>query len=178
MDKHGNLKPVFIVMAVSLIIAYFWDSLPYIKEFVHAILDPSAGVLLNLDKLWGMVIIVLIITIFMTLVQKYATDQKELKQIKEDQKELQKEIQKYKEHPEKMMELQKKQLEFIPKTFRLTLRPIIFTGIPLIIFFRWFGDYFAQFPDYKFLGLMPWIVFYILVSIVFSIILRKIFKVY
>ena len=77
----------------------------------------------------------------MTIIQKYATDQKILREMKEEQKILQEEMKKYKNHPEKVAELSRKQLEFIPKTMKLTMRPIVYTAIPLILFFRWFMDF-------------------------------------
>ena len=175
--KEGSFKPIFIVMLASLIIAFFWDKISIIKDTAHAILDPSAGALLNWDITYGMIIIVFMISVFMTLLQKYATDQETLRELKKEQKILQEEMKKYKEHPEKLMELQKKQFAFIPKTMKLSMRPIMFTGVPLILFFRWFMDFFTAFGDFKFLGFLNWFWFYLIGSMLFSIILRKVFKV-
>ena len=86
-------------------------------------------------------------------------------------------MKKYKDHPEKLMELQKKQFEFIPKTMKLSMRAIVFTGIPFILFFRWFMDFFTAIGDPKFFGFLSWFWFYLIFSIIFSSILRKIFKV-
>jgi uncharacterized membrane protein (DUF106 family) len=177
MDNKGSFKPFFIVMLVSLLIVWLWNKIPAIGETAHLILDPSLGFLLNWNVTWGMIIIVFGISVIMTLVQKYATDQKTLRELKKEQKILQEEMKKYKDHPEKLLELQKKQLEFIPKTFQLTSRPIIYTGIPLILFFRWFSDYFTTIPDFRFFGFFSWIWFYLLVTILFSSILRKVFDV-
>ncbi|MEA3329782.1 MAG: hypothetical protein U9Q06_03480 [Nanoarchaeota archaeon] len=173
MDNKGSFKPIVVVMLLSLLIVWLWNKVPAISETAHKILDPSVGVLLNWNVTWGMIILVFGISVFMTLVQKYATDQKTLKELKKEQKILQAEMKKYKEHPEKLMELQKKQLEFIPKTFQLTSRSIMFTGVPLILFFRWFGDYFMTIPDFRFFGFFTWIWFYLILTLVFSSILRK-----
>ena len=178
MDKKGSFKPVIIVMLASLGIVWLWDKIAWIKDTAHLILDPSVGVVLDWNITYGMLIIVFCIAVVMTLVQKYTTDQEELKRIKKEQKELQEEMKKVKEHPEKLMELQKKQLEFIPLTFKLTSRPIVYTGIPLILFFRWFHDYFSAFPDFKFFGFLGWLWFYLIFTILFSTILRKWFKVH
>ncbi|MEI6731856.1 MAG: EMC3/TMCO1 family protein, partial [archaeon] len=123
----------------------------------------------------GMLVIAGIITLLITLVQKYTTDQALLKQMKVEQKILSEEMKKYKDHPEKVMELQKKQLEFLPKTMEVTTRPLIFTSVPIILFFRWFNDYFATNPQHVF-GL-GWIWAYLIISIIFSIIFRKVFDV-
>ena len=52
MDKKGSLGLIFAVMIVSLAIAAFWNSLPFIKNSVNAALNPTAGALLN----WNLVI--------------------------------------------------------------------------------------------------------------------------
>lgn len=180
-NKEGSFKPMIFIMIASLAIAMFWDSIPFIKDSVHFVLDPSAGALLNLNIPYGleigMILIVLIISVFTTLVQKYATDQKALKELRKEQKILQDEMKKYKEHPEKMAELSKKQFAFLPKTFKLTSRAIMFTGIPFILFFRWFHDFFATLGDPQFFGVLSWLWFYLIATMVFSGVLRKLLKV-
>lgn len=175
--KEGGFMGIFIVMFVSLAIASLWDKVPFIKNSAHLILNPTAGALLNWNITVGMGIIILIISLFMTLIQKYCTDQKTLREMKEEQKILQEEMKKYKNHPEKVAELSKKQLEFIPKTMRLTMRPIVYTAIPLILFFRWFNDFFDVMVGFRFFGFFSWFWFYLLGTLIFSSILRKIMKV-
>lgn len=178
MNKEGSFKPIMYIMIVSFFIAAFWDTLPILKNSVHCILDPTAGALLNFDLSLGMAVIVLIISFIITILQKYTTDQETLRELKKEQKILQEEMKKYKEHPEKIMELQKKQLEFIPKTMKLTMRPMIFTGVPFILFFRWFNDFFATIENIKFFGFFEsWFITYLLLSILFSSILKKVLKV-
>ena len=167
---------MFLVMIISLLIASAWNSMPVIKESVHAVLDPTAGKLLDFNLFWGMTIFVFIITLITVLFQKYGTDQEALKKLKEEQKILQQEMKKYKDHPEKLLELQKKSFEFMPKTMDLTMKPIVYTTVPLILFFMWFYDYFAN-VDYKFFGFLSWFWFYLIASIIFNAILRKLLKV-
>lgn len=178
MEKEGSFKPIFFVMLASLVIAFFWDRLAFIKDSVHAVLDPSAGVLLNWHLTWGMLIIVFVIGLLTTIVQKYATDQKTLKELKKEQKVLQEEMKKYKDDPGKVMELQKKQFEFLPKTMKLSMRAMIYTGVPFILFFRWFMDFFTAIEEatgapVRFLGFLSWFWFYLIFTIVFSSIFRK-----
>ncbi|MCK9596930.1 EMC3/TMCO1 family protein [Candidatus Pacearchaeota archaeon] len=176
-NAKGSFIPIILVMAFSLIIASYWDTIPFIKEGVHKVLDPSAGFLLNWNLTIGMLIIVFAITLITTLIQKYTTDQKALRELRQEQKLLQEEMKKYKDHPEKLNELSKKQFEFIPKTFKLTSRGILFTGIPFILFFRWFYDTFATMGDPKFFGVLSWLWFYLISTVIFSSILRKVLKV-
>jgi uncharacterized membrane protein (DUF106 family) len=176
-DKEGSFIILFLVMIGSLILASLWESVPTIKQYVGYVLDPSAGVLLNWNYTWGMLIIIIIISLITTLVQKYGTDQETLKQMKKEQKELNKEMQKYKEHPEKLLEFQKKQLEFMPKMMKLSMRPIIFTAVPFILLFRWFYDFFATTGNVKFFGLLSWFWFYLIMTLIFSSVFRKVFDV-
>ena len=177
---EGSFRPIIIVMLISLVIAGLWgkENFSFIKSSIHAVLDPSAGALLNWNVSWGMAFIILIVTLIMTLAQKYGTDQEALKELKKEQKAIQKQMKEFKEHPEKLMELQKTQMKLFPKQMKLSMRAIAYTGVPLILFFRWFQDFFATLGDVKFFGIIgSWFLFYILVSITISSILRKIMKV-
>lgn len=173
---NKSIKALFIVMMISLGIAFFWDRVPIISDTVHGVLDPSAGVLLERNVDLGILAFAAVISLFITIIQKYTTDQETLREIKKEQKLLQKEMKNYKDHPEKLMELQKKQFASIPKTFEITLRPIMYTSIPIIIFFRWFSDYFADNPV-KIFGVLNWFLAYIILSMIFTTVFRKVFKV-
>lgn len=172
-NKEGSFRLIGIVMALSFAVAIFWNQFSWIKGSVHAILDPTAGVLLDWNTTVGMIIILIVITLITTLVQKYATDQTALKELRKEQKLLQQEMKKYRDHPEKMLELNKKSMEFFPKTMKLNSRAMAVTIIPLAIFFRWFSDYFLLIPDFRFLGFMTWFWFYLVFSLILSAILRK-----
>ena len=173
----STLRIIFIVMMITFGIAIFWDSVPIIKDSVHLVLDPTAGAILDLNANWGMIIIAATITILMTLTQKYTVDNDTLRELKKEQKILSEEMKKYRDHPEKLMELQKKQFEFIPQTFQLTMRPLMYTAIPIILFFRWFSDYFNAFdPPLRIFGFFTWLWAYLIFSIIFSIIFRKMLK--
>ncbi len=172
-----GIKTLFLVMIISLAIAGLWNTLPIIKESVHVVLDPTAGALLDYNVNLGMVIIAGLISLGITLVQKYTTDQETLKDIRKEQKILQKEMKKYKENPEKILELQKKQFEFIPKTMDITMRPLMYTAIPIILFFRWFNDYFSL-TEVKIFGFLSWFLAYLIFAIIFSMIFKKIMNVY
>ena len=172
-DKEGSFRPIFIIMLASLLIAFYWDKLAFIKDAVHFVLNPTAGALLSWNLNLGMLIIVIIITIITTLVQKYATDQKTLKELKSESKEIQKQMKEFKNHPEKMMDLQKRQLALFPKQMKLSMRGIAYTGIPFILFFRWFNDYFAVMGNPRFIFGLSWFLFYLITAIIISSVLRK-----
>jgi uncharacterized membrane protein (DUF106 family) len=176
-NKKGSLWPIILVMFGVYVLMAFWDKLPFLKIGIHTVLDPSFGTLLNWNLVGGMLIIVFAITLLSTIVQKYATDQKAMKELKEEQKLFQEEMKKYKEDPAKMAELSKKQGEFMVRTFRLTSRATLFTIVPFMLFFKWFGDFFTALGNPMFFGFMTWFWFYFIFAIVFSVLLRKWLKV-
>lgn len=177
--KEGSFKGVFIAMIASIFIAILWDSFPVIKNTAHAVLNPTAGALLNWNITLGMTILVFIISIFMTLIQKYGTDQETLKRMRNEQKRLNEEMKKVENSREKMMELQKESMKMAVPMMKLSMRPIVYTAIPLILFFRWFADFFSAsgFSNFLFFGFLSWFWFYLIGSIIFSSILRKIMNV-
>lgn len=177
MNKQGSFWPIILITVLSLVMAIYWDQIPFVKNAVHVALDPSAGALLKWNLTIGMLLVVFLITFITTIIQKYATDQKALKELRAEQKLLQEEMKQFKDNPEKMSELSKKQLEFIPKTFKLTSRTILFTGIPFLLFFRWFYDFFASIGQPNFFGFLPWFWFYLIFTLIFSSILRKVMNV-
>jgi len=173
--KEGSFRVIFLVMLASLLIASFWNSIPAIKNTVGAVLNPTAGMLLSWNLVWGMTLLVLLLSIFMTLVQKYTTDQKTMREMKEEQKRLQQEMKKLEVGSKEHSELGMKSMKMMGPMLKLGMRPIIYTAIPIILLFRWFADYFAV-VDFKF-WIFSWFWFYLLGSIIFSSILRKILKV-
>lgn len=172
---NRGIKIMMVIMVLGLVVAFFWQQLPFIKNSVHAVLNPTIGKLLDVSPQGGFILIVLIISLITTGLQRFTTDQALLKSIKQEQKMLQEQMKQYKDNPEKTLELGKKQWETAMKTMDITLRPALFTAIPFILFFRWFGDYFTTNPV-TFFGFMSWIWAFLLMSIIFSMILRKVFK--
>ena len=157
---------------ISLFIAWAWNKIPIISNTTHLILNPVFNPLLSWNLTFGFLIIIFALSLITSLIQKYATDQKALKELKVEQKKLQEEMQKYKDHPEKLMELNKKQMGFMGETFKITMDSMAYTAIPFILFFRWFMDYFSII-SFKFLGVLSWFWFYLIFSIIFSILLKK-----
>jgi len=69
------------------------------------------------------------------------------------------------------MELQKKSFSTMPKMMHLSFRAFAYTGVPLILFFRWFQETLS--PIYG----GWWLLYYLIGAMIFSSIFRKIFKV-
>jgi uncharacterized membrane protein (DUF106 family) len=100
--------------------------------------------------------------------------------MKEKQKLYKEEMHTYKDNPVKLKEIQMKQMaefpEMFSKNFEVYMKPLLFTAIPIILFFRWFNDYFTLLGNPKFFGFISWFWFYLILSIFLSGPIRKIYK--
>lgn len=180
MNQKGMAKLflwMFGMMALSLLIAFSWNSVPAVKNSVNAILNPTAGALLNWNLTWGMMIIVFLISLITTVVQKYATDQEAIRELKKEQKKIQDEIKEFKHDPQKMMDLQQKAMPLSFQIMELSMKSSLFTIIPFILLFRWFMEIFTSLGNPKFFGFFSWFWFYLIFVMIFSSILRKFMKV-
>ena len=175
--KKGSFKIFFVIMIISLVIAFYWQNSPWLRQPIHNALDPSLGALLQWNLTIGMLVIVFFITLITTLFQKYTTDQKTIRELKERQKEINKEMKELQHEPEKMMEIQKEMMPLSMELMKMSTRPIMFTGVPFILFFRWFMDFFTAMGEPKFFGTLSWFWFYLIFAMIFGSILRKILKV-
>jgi len=171
--KEGSFKVALIIMLVSLLIFAKWDKLLWLKNSIHWAFDPTLGALLNWNLTLGMIIIIAALSYLMTLVQKYTTNQVELKRIKGRQKELQSQAKVHKGNPKKAMEVNKELMGLMPKQMKLSMGSFIYTGIPLLLFYRWFYDFFAAAGSPKFFGFLGWFWFYFIAYFIFSSLARK-----
>jgi len=96
--------------------------------------------------------------------------------MKQEMKEMQAQIKEHKDNPKKAMELQKQLMERNMKFMMHSFKPLIYTFIPIIIIFSWLRGTYSEMG--KILFGLSWIWVYIIVSIIFSTILRKVLKIY
>ncbi len=137
----------------------------------------TLGWAIEWSPLGGLFIVSFILTLLVTLVYKYMTDQELLKSIKQEMKEIRKEMKLFKEDPTKMMELQKISMEKSMVQMKNTFKPMLITFIPLILVFGWLREVYATL-EISFLGMSSWLLIYIIFSVIFSATLRKILKVH
>jgi len=126
---------------------------------------------INLYPLWSIIIFSFVVTLFITLVTHFVTDKKVMREIKDRQKWIRGEMKKYKDNAEKMAELNQKMMQDLPLQMKQAFKPLLITMIPLLIFFVWLKGVFADTTLAS-----TWIWWYIGSSLVFSTLLRKIFK--
>jgi len=110
------------------------------------LLNPIFGPLLNLPTLWAIIILSFLISLIITVVYKYTTDQNLMKQLKDEMKEFQKEIKELKKEPEKAMQVQKKSMQTNMKYMMLSMKSTLYSILPIIIIFSWMSANFAYEP--------------------------------
>ncbi|MEM3126888.1 MAG: EMC3/TMCO1 family protein [Candidatus Woesearchaeota archaeon] len=115
-------------------------------SFINTILDPIFGPILFLDPFLGIIIISFLVSLLMSIIYKYMTNQNQMKQFKDDIKKYQKEMKEEKQNPQKMMEIQKKAMEVNMQYMMQSLKPTLVTFIPIIIIFAWLSSHFAYEP--------------------------------
>ena len=143
-------------------------------NFFNSILGPF----IETAPLTTLIIISFVITLIVTIAYKYLTNQELMKTLKEDGKKLQAEMKNNKDNTAKMLEIQKQAMEKNMKYMMHSFTPTFITFIPLLIIFTWLRNAYKDL-NLNFLGLIDnWIWAYIIVSIVASIILRKLLKVH
>lgn len=109
-------------------------------------LDPVLNPLLQMHPFLALAIITFVITVIVTVIYKYTTDQKHMKHLKDQQKLFQKEMKGSKQDSSKMVDIQKRamrvNLEYMKHSFKSTL----YTFIPVILLFTWLTNHFAYYP--------------------------------
>jgi uncharacterized membrane protein (DUF106 family) len=110
------------------------------------LLNPVFSPLLNLPSLWALVFLSFLISLIITLITKYATDQDLMKRLKEEMKELQKEMKELKKEPEKAMQVQKQVMQTNMRYMKQSFRSMFYTFIPIIIIFSWMNANLAYEP--------------------------------
>ena len=110
------------------------------------LLNPVFSPLLNLPTLWAVVLLSFLISLVITLLYKYTTDQNLMKQLKGEMKEFQKEIKELRKEPEKAMQVQKKAMQTNMKYMMHSMRSTLYSFIPIIIIFSWMNAHLAYEP--------------------------------
>lgn len=144
-----------------------------LNNFFNAIF----GSLISYNPFIALLVISFILTLITTLAYKYLTDQNKIKALKDELKSIQEDMKKFKDDPKKLMELQKISFQkgFVDM-MRYQMKPLIFTLVPVFIIFSWLRATYTPLGNLIF-GL-GWFGVYFISAILFSIILRKLFKVY
>lgn len=114
-------------------------------NILDSIFNPWLGLAFSLPPFWAILVISAFITILVTVVYKFTTNQREMKQIKEDLKKYQKEMRETKD-TKKLMNIQKKALDLNMKYMGSSFKSTLYTFIPIIIIFAWLNMHVAYYP--------------------------------
>ncbi len=139
-----------------------------------------------LSPRWALVVISLVITALSTLAYKVLTNQSEMKVLKEEMNNLRKKMKESKDNPDKMSAINQQMMERNLKYMRHSMRPMLFTFIPIILIFSWLkvtflpaGDLFSWgFSIWPWGAGIGWLWTYLLCSIIFNLLIRKLFKIH
>ena len=141
--------------------------------------------IMKLGKFWALVIISFILTALITFIYKWTTNQQLLKQMREEIKQHQSKMKDHKDNPQKVMELKKRSMEVNLQYMKHSMKPMLITFIPLIIIFGWLRKTFDTGAVITFPFKIPligndmgWLGVYIISSIIFSTLLRKVLKIH
>ena len=106
-------------------------------------LDPVLGPVLLLPPLFGILLLSFFISLVITVIYKYTTDQNMMKQLKDEIKGFQKEIKELKSNPEKAMQVQKEAMKTNMKYMSMSMKATLITFIPIIFIFGWMSSHLA-----------------------------------
>ena len=120
----------------------------------------------------SLVTISFLITLAMTLVTKYFTDQSKMKELKDIQKACQIKLKDNKGNLEEQKKIQKEIMACSMELMKHSFKPIIFTFIPLILIFWWIREIFLETVIAN-----TWLWWYIGAALISSIFLRKVLNV-
>jgi len=118
----------------------------------------------------SLILISIGVTLVMTLITKKFTNQVRMKELKQIQKDFNKKMKENSGNPEVIMQIQKEVMNVSMEMMRHSFKPMLITFLPLIILFWWIRGIYSGILDH-------WIWYYIVASIISSIIFRKIFDV-
>lgn len=122
--------------------------------------------ILSAHPLSGLIVLAFLMTLIITLINKYFTNQDRMKELKEIQKACNIKLKANREDKEAQEQLMKCSFELMKHSFK----PLLITMIPLLLFFWWLRSFYSV--------LLPhWLWWYIGTGIVSSIFLRKTLKV-
>lgn len=109
-------------------------------------LDPIFSPLLNIPLLAAVISMSFLISLIITIIYKYTTNQNLMKQLKDEMKEFQKRVKELKSHPEEAMKVQKKAMQTNMKYMTQSMKSTLYSFIPIILIFGWMSANFAFAP--------------------------------
>ena len=120
----------------------------------------------------SIVLISVVVTLAMTLVSKYFTNQDRMKELKTVQKTCQIKLKENKDNVKKMAEIQKQMLECNLEMMKHSMKPMLFAFLPLILLIGWLKGVYST-TDIA----SSWLWWYIGSGVLSSLIFRRLLNV-
>lgn len=114
--------------------------------FLDGLFDALFGYALSWPPLWAIVFISFFLSLLIILLYKYLTNQKEMKRLKGELKDFQKKAKALRDHPEKMMAVQKDMMKTNMEYMRKSMKVTLVTFIPMILVLGWMDANFSYQP--------------------------------
>jgi uncharacterized membrane protein (DUF106 family) len=111
-----------------------------------AFFDSAFGFLLNWPPLLAIAVVSFAISLLITLIYKWTTNQQEMKRLKDELKEHQAKMKSHKDNPEKMMAIQKQAMAVNMQYMSKSMKSTFITFIPILLIFGWMSSNFAYEP--------------------------------
>ncbi len=140
------------------------------------------GPVMGLPNPLNLVVISFMLTFLITIIYKYMSNQTEIKALKKRMKDLQNEMKGLKDQPKRLVDMQKEVMNANLRYMSHSFKPMIITFIPIIFIFGWLRNCYTNLGNPVVIKLgfinLSWLWSYIVISIVISILLRKVLKVH
>ncbi len=114
--------------------------------FLDPIFNPVLQPLVSLSPFWAVVILSFVITVIVTVIYKYFSNQSEMKRIRDEQKESQKRMKDLRDKPEELMKIQKEAMSKNFEYMKHSFKPTLITFLPIILIFGWMNAHLAFEP--------------------------------
>lgn len=108
--------------------------------------DVLLGWILLLHPAIGILLVSLLISVITTFAIKIFSDQSLMKDLKQELKDLQKKMRELKNNPKKMAKINEKVMETNAKYMSHSMRPTLFTIIPILLIFGWLNSHIGYYP--------------------------------
>jgi uncharacterized membrane protein (DUF106 family) len=121
-----------------------------------------------------------ILSMIITLVYRFGTDQPVMRELKRELKKHQGHMRVHRKDPVKVSEISKKSMEVNMQYMKHTMKPMMITMLPFLLIFTWLR---GQFSELIFFNLpvwphtLGWVGTYIIFSMVFTTVFRKLLNV-
>lgn len=117
-------------------------------SFLDPVLNPLFGALLTKSPFLLIVLVSLVISLIITVVYKFATNQTEMKRLKDKQKEFQQQMKELRSNPQEMMKVQKEAMKSNMDYMKHSLKATLITMLPIILIFSWMAGHLSFEPIY------------------------------